>query len=361
MRFSDLEKLAFEKEAGLVSSVFNAGASLATPIKKTLGGIRAIAGAVGDAAEYATRWPRAALGAGADFVNKGLMSGARLGVGAGLTGASAAAGVATGVGHGLLEGAALPAARWGAGRFAKAPISTTLGAVGAYGSAKHVGDVIGGDVYNSHRMNPYLSTPSASFGTEKFNPLSKFSEEHMATNTRVPRMHELEKLAGPSLTKMQLVAEKMAIPAALAVMAPIFGMMGERAVHHMFTPETRMDAEGLKAKNMAEYEGKELVKKLEAAKKERETRPKMNDIFAAIRKNDKVIHEAYQDPHLKGVLHNTMETVYAFAPDVAKDHRTMQSVLREAITAPDGGLSFQTAKQLAETQKYISESRGIRK
>jgi hypothetical protein len=362
LRFDDLEEIAFEKEAGLFGLGFRAASSLGAPLAKGLeygaAGLGFAGRAVGAVAKPLMYVPQQ-IARGANAL--GLL-GAKAAVGAGMGVAGVGAGAATAVGRAAVQGVALPAARFAAGRFAKAPVGTTLGALGAYGSAKSVGNTLSGARYDAAINNPALSTAPDHFGTAKYNPFNKFGEAPMSS---VPKFDDLEKVAEMSLTARgtlpNMLTEKLLFPMVAQMAAPVMQMFGHRIAAKMFSPQALAHSEEIHGKAMAEYESKQQIGKLDAQKKEHEVRPKMNEVFENLRKQDKVLAEAYRDPTLKNVMHNTMETVYAFAPDVAKDHRTLQSVLREAITAPEGGLSFQTAKQLAEAQKFISESKGSKR
>jgi len=362
VRFDDLEKIAFEKDAGWFTTPLSLASKLGKPAGNLIGagveGVGAGLGKLWNAAgplRGAANMVGSAINYGALGTAKALSIPLRAGAGLAIGGLASGANMA-------IRGGVLPAGRMLARQFGRAPVNTSLGLIGAYGSAQNIGHVLSGDAYHAARSSPYISTAPSAFGTAKYNPFNKLSEEAMPL-----RMHDLEKIAeGGSLTTKgtvtNMLTEKLLFPMITQMAAPVLQMIGHRAAAKMFSPQALAHAEEIHGKALAEYEGKEQVKKLEAQKKERDVRPKMYDVFENLRKQDDVIAEAYKDPHLKNMMHQTMETVYAFAPDVAKDHRTMQSVIRNALTTgPNGGLDFQTAKQLAETQKFISESRGGKK
>ena len=94
------------------------------------------------------------------------------------------------------------------------------------------------------------------------------------------------------------------------------------------------------------------------ALREKYTRPEMMGIYENLRKHDDVIGQAHGDAKLKETMHNTLDTVYSFAPAIATNKAALRSILREAATSPEGGLSFQTIKHIADAQKTIVGGEG---
>ena len=74
-------------------------------------------------------------------------------------------------------------------------------------------------------------------------------------------------------------------------------------------------------------------------------------------KSDPTLMSAFKDKKSRKIMDQTANAVYDFSPSLAKNERAMQSILTEAVTSPEGGLSFQTLKSLAETQKFINQNK----
>lgn len=80
------------------------------------------------------------------------------------------------------------------------------------------------------------------------------------------------------------------------------------------------------------------------------------NILSALKKEDPIIGRGLASATGDRIVTDAMKTVNTFAPTLATDKNTMKAVLREALTSPDAGLSYQTIKQLADTQRSINES-----
>ena len=64
-------------------------------------------------------------------------------------------------------------------------------------------------------------------------------------------------------------------------------------------------------------------------------------------------------PATQQIIQDTIQTVKTFSPALALDKNTLKSVIREALISPEGGLSYQTIRQLADTQRSIASSTDI--
>ena len=133
---------------------------------------------------------------------------------------------------------------------------------------------------------------------------------------------------------------------------------GENLKRNIFPESDRMNIADEIAKSRAEaigkFEADRYIDSLESKHKERAELPKAQHVLTSLRSHDPLIGQAYKNPAMKQVIDQTANAVYSFAPNVAKNDRAMQSILTEALTSPEGGLSFQTIKSLAETQSKLS-------
>ena len=75
-----------------------------------------------------------------------------------------------------------------------------------------------------------------------------------------------------------------------------------------------------------------------------------------LKKEDPVIRAGLSAQSGSNIIDDTLKTVTTFAPTLVTDKKTTQAILREALTSPYGGLSYQTIQQLSQTQKTINES-----
>jgi len=335
MKMLDLEKLAFEKDA----SGFDATMRLFDPVVK--GGIRGLEMGV---------------------------SGASKVVGAGLKG----------VGHALK----IPAGIIGK-RMERQPIGTLAKAGLVAASVPGVYSLSNYDNYAHHMDNPVRATSPEMFGRSNW----AHSMDNFAEDRSMPRspMSELAKEAGLEkeafigsglrwlgekarstgfggaefLPKIVLAAGGAGLMA--KALGPTAQTFGEKIQKKVFAPSDRINAEDemekARVNALGDLYAKREVKTMDSKFKAKADGPQISDVLSHIKRNDPFLGDAAQDPKLKSVMQQTMNTVYTFAPDVAKDHRAMQSILTEAVTSPDGGLSFQTVKSLAETQRFINQGK----
>jgi hypothetical protein len=87
-----------------------------------------------------------------------------------------------------------------------------------------------------------------------------------------------------------------------------------------------------------------------------ELAPARAAIVKALEKEDSIIAKGMATDQGKKVVKDSLDTLSTFAPSLAVDKKTVQSVLREALTSPEGGLSYQTIKQIADTQNSINKN-----
>ena len=140
--------------------------------------------------------------------------------------------------------------------------------------------------------------------------------------------------------------------AAGALLGPTLKTTGEN-FHNRIYPDS--DSTKIRMKALAEFDAAQTVKALDKHLRDKANIPQMEDVVSRLKRTDPVLADAARDPRLRAVMDKTIQSVYSFAPDLAKDDRAMQSILTEAVSSPEGGLSFQTIRSLAETQKFLSQ------
>ena len=330
MRMSELEKLAFGKEADW----FSRGLGVLDPVVR--GGIKALE-----------------LGA-----QGGVWSGGK---------------VLKGVGHALK----IPAYAIGKS-MEKAPVGTLAKAGIAAATVPGVVAMAGHDNYLRRQQAPINYQSAEQFGHSPWSPsLENYAEDRSMPKSSV--MEELAKEAGIGtwagnmagkaggvardlgfgtasfLPKIILAAGGAGLLA--KALGPTAQTFGEKIQKKVFSTSDRVNAPDEMEKARVTALGDLYARREIKTIKTKTDSPKISDVLAHIKSTDPFLGEAARDPKLKGVMQQTMNTVYTFAPDIAKDHRAMQSILTEAVTSPDGGLSFQTVKSLAETQRFINQGR----
>lgn len=152
------------------------------------------------------------------------------------------------------------------------------------------------------------------------------------------------------------------------IISPSTKVLGE-TLADTFIPESRRlglsDLETIEeAKARAKLIGTQNAESLIAERdkaldllKEREVlSPLRENVLNQLQSEDPVIAKGMKDVKGTRIINDTISTVKLFAPTLTTDKKTMQSILREALTSAEGGLSYQTIKQLADTQKSITES-----
>ena len=227
-----------------------------------------------------------------------------------------------------------------------------------YANKDNIADVATGRRYQrivapATNKTPYDSDPSGQAGRRN-DLFQRAGVEQMEKtfSVNLPSMGELEKLAfwGPALTGIFG-----------GLVSPVMNTIGTKIQNKMFG--TTGGAAALdeysrqRAKTLAKLEAVNQLQAAELERTRKQVAPQMVAMYNVLKKEDKDIGAAAKDTQLQSVMHHTMNTVSTFAPSIATDPRALQSVLREAISSPEGGLSFQTIKHLSETQKFINESR----
>jgi hypothetical protein len=366
VRLKELEKIAFDKEAGrglnlLYGAGSLAGRALGLPVT---GAVNALKGVAKVTPEALKRAPgtliNSTLGA---LASGGTSVATTVGGGALAAGGGLAGGIAREIGGGVV----MPALRGIGGALQKNPISTSGKLLFGGMMVPEVANNFSGSRYFPRMARPTEQTLSADFG-RKMDPtawLEKRNEEEPMTYGRLRKpLSELEKTAAKIPPPATIADQAMKVTGMIglsALFGPTIKTLGEKMQKKVFGVSDRLNAEDeiqkARLKALGEFMASEEVKEQKRKAKEKNVLPAMNVVLDHLKKNDKHISEAWKDPTLKAVINQTAHTVYSFAPDVSRDPRAMRSILREAVTSPDGGLSFQTVKQIAETQKFISEGK----
>lgn len=210
---------------------------------------------------------------------------------------------------------------------------------------------------------PYEQSYDQQFG-RRIDPFqySGIQQMEKTFSERLPSMSQLEKLAGvESGFPWSKVGLGVLGGIGTGLAMPTLQTLGQKIQRKLFgatgTGEAISEYNKARAKTLAQMEAIHDLRNEDVSNKKKNVLPAMNSIYDALRTSDKEIREAHKDTELRNVMHHTMNTVSGFAPDIATDPRALQSILREAVSSPEGGLSFQTIKQLSETQKFINEAR----
>ena len=336
MRMSDLEK-----EAGLGSFMG----------KKLYQGVEGF----GKGVDWTVKLPFRGLNTLLTPPGEGSTGALRKALGRGVWGAAKATGKGV-VGAGK---AALPIARGAASYAVNNPLKTGFGVLTAQHMGQQLKPIATGEMYLKKMRD--VGNRGGGYYTGGTNSLFKSGEELMEKKSSFVR----KEIAGvlDDLRKNMIVNTMLASGALgtglYTIFQPTLKTYGERLQRQIHPLDARIGAEDEVAKkrvsHLGDYEGKQMIKDKERAMKQKLVLPSVKSVVENIRGADPIVHEAWKTPELKKVINQAMDTVYSFAPSVASDPRAMQSVLREAVTSPEGGLSFQTIKQLAETQKAVSD------
>lgn len=279
---------------------------------------------------------------------------------------------------------------YGAGKFTKSlkakPVATSLTTVGGAGTvaltAPDIMTYASGDAHNNliAAMKRNRLGETAMFGAkqgsvDEHKELKKVAE----LREKIAIMKQLgaaglkmgDKLKGvPMSTKaLMLGLGGASIYAAPKVFGPTLDSWG-RSLQRTFTTDATQSLN--KAEMEAEEEAKAHAKTLgtESAKdvisnqtsqrkslqETQELAPLRENILLGLKDVDPVINKGSNTPVGARIINDTMRTLSMFAPSLSTDKQTVQSVLREALTSSQGGLSYQTIKNLADTQLSVNRT-----
>ena len=283
-------------------------------------------------------------------------------VGKGLAGTAgalgaAATGTAAGIGQAGVKHIGAPAVKWLGQRFKDAPfMSTAVTGVGALGVR---------DAIKSGASRPFTTGPQA----RKAYDLTKrkFRKVGMdMTNANIEKTASILSAAkkvinyggvGPSVLGYGALA-------ALPVMAaPTLQGIGDTMKRTVFPLESRINAEEEVAKKQLDmathYQMSQDLHSSSVFDRQQSDAPILEEHLNYLVHNDPVINDfALQDPNKFDEIRETLYTVHNFAPDIATNRQAAQSILREAVTTPDGGLNYNTVKLIADAQKAIGQNQG---
>jgi hypothetical protein len=309
---------------------------------------------------------------------------------------------AKGLGNSLWSGtkAVTSPFRWGAkkglgwyGSKMKAhPIAGTLSTLGVAATAPYLFSQARGAGYfprlAQRHLNPYQTQ---NFGTrtsgggffkmnsdknimKKLEKIGAFEKESIANPFRVNInplrgvQDVMRRFQDKGDILMAAAIPTIGIPLVNKLLGPSAETVGKSLERKLFPAESRLGLSDVElaeeAKARAKTIGMENAQKLLAAHSAGELAqaetlthtPAREAILNTLKTEDPLIGAAMVDPTQKKIIDDTMTTLKAFAPTLSLNKNTVKSVLREALTSPEGGMSYQTIKQLAETQKSVSES-----
>ena len=351
-----------EKVAGLISTtakgLYNAGKAVTAPLDWAATGARYVASPFMWAGGKALKGAGNVVGGAFNHVvNPALLTAGKAAAGtAGAVGA-AGAGVATGLGNVAVKNVAAPAVRWFGRRFKEAPIST----------AAHtgLGSIAVGDMISKSRARPFTT---GSHARRKYDNIkSRFHKVGMdmtGVEKNASALGAVKKLisyggAGPSMLGLGTMA------ALSPLVIPSLQEAGESVKRTVFPVSDRIRAEEEIAKKQlsmaTEHQMKSAIRGSEEQRLQTMDAPVIEDHLNYLTSNDPIINDfALQGPSNVDSLRDTMYTVYNYAPDIATNRQAAQSILREAVTSPDGGLNYNTVKLIADAQKTIRQGHDLR-
>ena len=383
MRLSELEKIAFDKEAAgswssSVDRAADGGAWLAKKLVnaasevagKGLRGTGKVVNAVGEGALNTGKYIGKGVAAPVVVAKKGLYDPVVKPV---------VKGTGKVVGRGIISPAIKKSLQGISNTIAEDPLGFGVKAVTSAAVAPAIYGMTSYKNYANKVRNPVKLRPHGEFGNRGYMFLKEGSMDRPLRE--IEKIASLEKTAnifqsmgevgGKALRGMGFGTKAFwptlavlggSVGAGATILGPTLRTTGEQLQKGVYPASKRINKEDELAKmRLSTLDKFDIDKELKAKEKAYKTKtiyPQAMEVLTTLKSKDPILSDAAKDKKLNSIMGQTMDTVYSFAPDVSKDPRAMQSVLTEAVTSPDGGLSFQTIKGLADTQKAITQGKG---